>query len=239
MTWILLAQSWPSSEQLTQNVGLIVLKVLAVAGGALVGGLGCGFGGAALARLLYGGKLPRQVVTILQIVGGILSAWLVAFLVFWPGGEGTGGGGGGGTGQGTGPGSGGQTGQTNPGATNTGSPVKVVDGAVLQVKVLRGGGKDNPIYEIDVDGQPTKFKLSDLLGQIKLKQKQDPGVSKIEVLLRWKETPDEDTDQVLALRKEAHYQLGLESSVHVAGKPYKKDRLFFFPPLPLGEWGRG
>lgn len=224
MTWTMLAQSWPSSEELTANIGLIALKVLAVAGAALIGALVCGFGGAGLARLLYAGKLPKPVISILRYAGGIVSACLVGLLLFWSSGSGTGGGTGGGNGEGTGSGSGGTAGQTSPVSTSpTTGPDKTTPGAVVQVKVHRGGGKDNPIYEIDVDGKPEMFKLSDLLGQIRLKKDAPPGVGKVEIVLRYKESPDVDTDQVISLQREMT-NMKLDSSVQVTGKPDKKDR---------------
>ncbi len=189
MTWELLAQL-PSSEEMSRNVGLVVLKVLAVAGGALLGGLGAGFGSQGLAKMLYGGKLPKQVQTIFQIAGGVVAAWLVAFLVFW----GMGGGGGGGTGTGGGEGAGVGTGKegggrpTNPstgqatgsssGSNDTGSHGGVPP---LKVKVLPGGGVDDPIYQ--VEGEDKARNLESMVKEMKSRKEATPGLDTLEIQL--------------------------------------------------------
>ena len=60
----------------------VVLKVLAVIGGAALGGVLIGALGNVLVRLTSTRKMPAWGTRTLRVVGGVASGWLVWILVF-------------------------------------------------------------------------------------------------------------------------------------------------------------
>jgi hypothetical protein len=221
--WTLLAQL---PDDFSKNVGLVVIKILAVAGGALIGGLGCGFGAQGLARLLYAGKLPPPVVQILRVVGGVVAALAVALLVFSGiGGGGDGPGGPGGPGGQGGTNTGGATTPTTtattPSTTPQGSggitdPTK--NSEVLRVEVLLlpgGGGIADPIYRIK--GEEKRYSAKELGEEIDLRKKANKDLAKLEILL-YLDSPDENKQQVKELDRLANLKGLNPSTTKVRGK---------------------
>jgi hypothetical protein len=84
-TWAISAQDFSSP----------ILKFLAVAGGAVIGGLLIGFVGRAATRMLTTRPMPVWGVRTLRVVGGLASGWLVYLYLSSGGGSGVGGPGGG------------------------------------------------------------------------------------------------------------------------------------------------
>jgi hypothetical protein len=144
-------------------LGELAVKLLAVAGGAVVGGILTGF----LARLAWKGvfrrEIPKQVASIVRGVGALACAVLVALLVF------SGGGGGFGFGWGLGGGAGKGTGSTTGTETKTGretapattpatrpdtGPESGTGSTPLRVRVLGGGDKEKRFYRIDDEKEP-------------------------------------------------------------------------------------
>src|SRR5262249_27246777 len=83
---------WAVAPQEGMN---IVLKVLAVIGGAVLGGLLIGAVGNLLVRALTTRKMPVWGTQTVRVVGAVATGWLVALLVFGGGGDRVGGSGGG------------------------------------------------------------------------------------------------------------------------------------------------
>jgi hypothetical protein len=75
-------------------IGQWVLRVLAVVGGAAVGGFGAGLITQGLSRLLTTRPVPRVPLLIIRLLGAVVCGWLVFLLVFGGGLGGLGGGGG-------------------------------------------------------------------------------------------------------------------------------------------------
>src|SRR5438105_4817405 len=78
------------------DLGLMLVKLLAVVGGAAVGAVGCPWFARLLVRFTTGQKLPARVVTAFRVMGGLALGLLVWTWVFSVGGEGGMGGSGGG-----------------------------------------------------------------------------------------------------------------------------------------------
>ncbi len=78
-----------------QDAPGLILKVLAVLGGAVLGGLLVGLAGRLLTRTLTTRPLPAWATRVLRVGGGAAAGWLVALWVFSEGGSGFGGSGGG------------------------------------------------------------------------------------------------------------------------------------------------
>lgn len=72
----------------------VVVKILAVVGGAVVGGLGLGLLGQLLARAFTVRKMPPWPLRTVRLLGGGICGWLVALWLFGGGGAGIGGTGG-------------------------------------------------------------------------------------------------------------------------------------------------
>src|SRR5258708_13951000 len=73
-----------------------LVRILAIVGGAAVGGFVTGFLTQAIVRGYTGQKVPRWVVWTLRILGGVAMGWLVYLIVYGHGGSLFGGFGGGG-----------------------------------------------------------------------------------------------------------------------------------------------
>src|SRR4051794_23306288 len=87
---------------MTPSEGMsLALKVLAVIGGAAVGGLLIGALGGTFVRLLTTRQMPVWGKRTLRVVGGVATGWLVAFLIFHSGSGGWGFGGPGGISEGS------------------------------------------------------------------------------------------------------------------------------------------
>jgi hypothetical protein len=208
----------PSSEELGRSLGELVLKVLAVLGSALLGGLGCGLGTQGLAKALYNGKVPPPVLHILRVAGGLVAGVIVALILFsgtgdsgmpGPGGPGIPGPGG--------PGAGGP----EPGATPTtpgssdqgtpkGPPPQATDGLAVEVLMLPGGGGvADPIYRIK--GEDKTFSLKELGEEIDRRRKDNKELAKLEILL-YLNSPAADKQQVKELERLAGLK-GLTASI--------------------------
>jgi hypothetical protein len=72
----------------------VVVKLLAVVGGAAVGGGFVGFVARRMARLVARREVPRRPMTALRGLGGIAGGWAIWLMVYSPGGSGLFGGGG-------------------------------------------------------------------------------------------------------------------------------------------------
>lgn len=77
-----------------QDFSSPILKFLAVAGGAVIGGLLSGFVGRAATRMLSTRSMPLWGVRTLRVAGGVASGWLVYLYLASGGGSGVGGPGG-------------------------------------------------------------------------------------------------------------------------------------------------
>lgn len=86
-----------------------VVKILAVVGGGVAGGLGLGLLAQLSARAFSTKKMPPWPLRIVRLLGGVICGWLVALWLFGGGGAGIGGMGGWGFGSGEGKGDGEKT----------------------------------------------------------------------------------------------------------------------------------
>ncbi len=85
----------PLLANVFENVGRIVLNILAIAGGFLIGNVLALILCRVLAKFVLKARLPIWVEGIARVLGGVIVAILVALLVFGDGGWGFGGSGGG------------------------------------------------------------------------------------------------------------------------------------------------
>jgi hypothetical protein len=176
-------------------------RILAVVGGAAIGGLFFGFLAQVLVRLLTAQKLPRIPLNIIRLLGAILSGWLVALVVLGGGGSGFGGPGG--------PGVGGDTGASKDKPPETNGKEKETprekdqgkDGkrGSLQVEVLG----NEPLKKIARDAAPDlerRYRTGDEVGAkllnlaelkeyIKQRLGQEPPLRQL-VLVFYKDSPD-------------------------------------------------
>jgi hypothetical protein len=205
------------------NLGELVVKVLAVAGGALVGGLGSGLLVQLLVRLTTTARVPKRVLQVVRILGAIALGWLVALFLFGTG-TGTGGGlgwfgGGGGGGGGTG------TGKEGPGtsarAESTGRevPVPVETGRapstpaesarMLRVDVLIDRRNNATVFR--PEGRQDVLDLAGLKGYLQKRRAQAPTLQRLELVI-YLNSPDRDSGPVKDLLAWAGRE-GLETSI--------------------------
>jgi hypothetical protein len=200
-TLFLVADMWANPE----NLGQLVVKVLAVAGGVLVGGLGLGLLVQLLARALYGGGIPKWLLQVIRVLGAIAGGWTVALFVFGSG-SGMGfGGGGGGPGTGKEGGSGGPAPgvtskeETPPADTRRESSSGGTEaGGTLRIEVLGEGVKEGRFYRLE--GETKARTLEELKDAVEHVRQEKPGLKKVEIVL-YENSPDRDRPAVTELQR--------------------------------------
>jgi hypothetical protein len=203
-TLFLVAEAWANPE----NLGQLVVKVLAVAGGVLVGGLGLGLLAQVLARTLYGGGVPKWLLQAIRVLGAIAGGWTVALFVFGSGsGSGLGFGGGGG---GTGTGKEGATGGGAAPAVTSKEEAPPADtrresssagteaGGTLRIEVLGEGVKEGRFYRLE--GETKARTLEELKDAVEHVRQEKPGLKKVEIVL-YENSPDRDRPAVTELQR--------------------------------------
>jgi hypothetical protein len=198
--------SWLTQENL--------VKALAVAGGALVGGIVSGLVTQLLVRATTTAKVPRWLLQVVRVLGAVALAGVVAALLFNQGGAGGGGfgwfgGGGGGTGtgkEGTAPAE--ATGRETPAPRDTGREpgptartlrVEVLVDRRNNATVFRPGGKQEPLG------------LSELESYVRGRREQGLALQRLELVI-YRNSPDQDSGPVKELLAWARRE-GLETSI--------------------------
>jgi hypothetical protein len=199
--------------QASEAIGLVV-KILAVVGGAVLGGLFTGLLVQLLVKALTAQKLPRYPLMLFRLLGAILAGWLVALFVFGGGGPGLGGLGGGGFGSGEQKGSPAKTGLT-PQETNAAAKDKSTErtsGGVLRVEVLTNPAVEQVLGKTGVEQQRyyrmEGAEAKDLLTLEELKKKirgRLPALQRLDIVTR-EDSPDKDVLRVAELRRWAEDQ---------------------------------
>jgi hypothetical protein len=172
------------------DLGILVLKYLAVAGGAAVGGFGCGGLLRLLARMTVRHPVPRPMKLTVQLLGAVACALLVWKLAFGPGGSGWGGG------EGFGLGSGSGNGQATtskaeplftPDTKRTPEPIpqpSPAAGEILRIEMLGGERvRQERFYLVEGDREPKT--LAELRQTLKARQgdKAKPPLKGIEIVI--------------------------------------------------------
>jgi hypothetical protein len=139
----------------------LLIKILAVVGGATVGGLAIGLLVSVLSRFLFSTKMPRPAVMLVRLLGGVACGLAVWLILSTPGGSGLFGGGSslfGGPGVGTGQGTGKETttGPTGKGKTTSRDQFPTArEGETLRVVMLGGNRvKEERFYRLEGEGEP-------------------------------------------------------------------------------------
>jgi hypothetical protein len=177
----------------------VVVKILAVVGGGVVGGVAVGLLAQLLMRAFTVGKLSRWPILIVRLLGGVVCAWLLVLWLFGGGGSGIGGLGGWGFGSGTGKGEGDKPSEAdhkdNDGKKNDGDK-KTPEGATLRIEVLGDDAlsepdkKDNRRYRLETKEGPQLLTLADIQKTMKQRQQEQPPLRRLEIVL-YKDSPDE------------------------------------------------
>jgi len=187
--------------------GLIV-RVLAVIGGAVLCGLLMGFLARFLTRLLTTRQMPLWAIRFVRLCGAVVGGWLVALLVFGGGGSGLGGGGGrglGGAGQGTAAKDSKEPKPPEPPAKDNTQPnggktvVKVTVLAEEALKDITGTSKPDLERRYRIEGESPKALRS--LAEIKeelLKRRMETPDLKVDVVL-YEDSLSKETEQVRVL----------------------------------------
>jgi len=198
-------------------IGQWVLRILAVVGGAAIGGFAVGLVTQGLSRLLTTRPVPRMPLLIVRLLGAVVCGWVVFLLVFGGGLGGLGGGGGWSLfGGGGGPG-GGSGKESRPQATGhsggTGrdsGKATPGEGRTLQVEVL----PEYPAaYRVQTPGGPRTFKFDDLTDYLLQQKKAPPPLTGIEVS---EESSDPNAPAVTRLTKWAR-----DNQLNVVTPPHR------------------
>jgi hypothetical protein len=155
------------------DLGLLVIKLLAVVGGVAVGAAVCGMFLKLAAKLMLRRNAPRSMLGVTRLLGGIAGGLLVWAWVFSIGGQGGMGGSGGGWwpfGQGGGKGAGEAERRTEP-MTPTEPPAEppAIAGTETLTITMLGGARvrDQRFYQIDQEPARTWPELRSVLEQRK------------------------------------------------------------------------
>lgn len=200
MTRIVLAQA---GEKI-----LLAEKILAVVGGAVMGGLLIGFLTQLLTRAFTAQKLPRWSQLTVRLLGAVIGGWLVALWVLGGGGAGFGGAGGWGLGSGPGSGQGEKIAEISKKGDRekeNGNESKAPTTESMRIEVLgRAALSESDVraerwYRIET-GQGWRLRtFAEIKEAIKDRQQEQPPLSRIEIVL-YKDSPDKQLPVVSQLR---------------------------------------
>jgi hypothetical protein len=191
-----------SSLAAIPDLGLLVVKLLAVVGGVAVGAFGCGVFLKLMARLIVRQKVPRSMLGVTRLLGGIAGGLLVWAWVFSIGGQGGMGGSGGGwwpfgQGGGKGPGEVEPQAQAPPPVEKPEPPeLPPPASAVLTIDMLGGARvRDQRFYVID-HAPPRTW--DELRAALAARKQQDPALRAIDVRI-FKDSVDQGNPAVTEL----------------------------------------
>jgi hypothetical protein len=224
--WPLVAVDVPTPGSLEQTL----IRLLAVAGGAALGGIGSGVVTRVLTRLLTTKAVPPSVLRVIRLLGAIALGLITAVLLFGTGGGLGGGGGGwglfGGSGSGEGTGKGGEppapTGRAPSTARDPTTAKETSRGdtgrrerpgtTALRVEVLGDARVEgNRFYR--VEGEARLRNLDEVRELVKAGLKEVPPLKELVVVV-YKNSPDEQKYQVVELKRLAS-DFGLTASVEL------------------------
>lgn len=185
---------------LAPHLGETVIKLLAVIGGAVLGGLLLGVVAQLLIKLTTRKPAPRFAKNLVRVLGGVAVGLLVYAFVF-----GTGGGGLGGLGWGLGGGTGstghGSASHSGPEGTHQGRPqsapaTQPERAQVLTIEMLGGARvKDNRFYLIEGEKEPAN--LDEVHKTLKQRLQAQPPLKAIDIIIR----PDSVSERDPAVNK--------------------------------------
>ncbi len=201
------------------NLGEVVIKVLAVAGGVLVGAVGSGLLLQLLVRLTTTGRVPKGVLRVVRVLGAVAGGLLVALFVFNSGG-GPGGGGWGWFGGGAGSGGTAKvtTAPEGPTARETVREERTTGreaAGTVRVEVLIDR-KDNATA-FRPDGKPELLSLADLEKYVRGRREEPAPPRRLELVI-YPNSPDRDSGPVKELLAWARRE-GLETSIDTPSTP--------------------
>lgn len=199
MTAIVLAQA---GEKV-----LLAEKILAVIGGAVMGGLVVGVLAQLLARAFTTQKLPRWPLLTVRLLGAVIGGWLVALWVLGGGGAGLGGAGGWGLGSGPGKGEGEKAVEVSKqdGEGKKNGETRTPADETMRIEVLgRATVSESDIqaerwYRIDTDEGSRLLTFAEVKEAIKTRQQQQPPLRRLELVL-YNNSPAKDVAVVSQLR---------------------------------------
>jgi hypothetical protein len=198
MTRIVLAQA---GEKI-----LLAEKILAVVGGAVMGGLLVGLLVQLLTRAFTAQKLPRWSRLTVRLLGAVLGGWLVALWVLGGGGAGFGGAGGWGLGSGPGQGEGEKTVQVSKNDKKNRGESKTPAGETMRIEVLGLAALSKSDigaerwYRIENGEGWRLLTFSEIKQAVKDRQQEQPPLRRIEIVL-YKDSPDVRVPLVSGLQK--------------------------------------
>jgi hypothetical protein len=199
------AALWAFGWATPDNFGELVVKVLAVAGGVLVGGLGSGLLLQLLVRMTTAARVPKWMVQVVRVLGAVAGGWIVALFVF---GSGTG------TGkEGTGAGTGVEaSAREEPGTRETAperGTARAAADKTLRVDVLVNR-RDN-VTGFRPEGQTDLLGLDGLEKYVRTRREQAPALRRLELVI-YLNSPDRDSGPVKELLAWARRE-GLETGI--------------------------
>ena len=187
----------------------VVVKILAVVGGAVVGGLGLGLLAQLLARAFSFQKMPPWPLRTVRLLGGGICGWLVALWLFGGGGAGIGGSGGGWFGSGPGKGNDQKTTEVvkkdgeGKKATDDG---KAPDTETMRIEVLgravlpKGDIDKERWYRVETEEGSRLLTFAEVKEAVKRRQQKQPPLRRIAIVL-YKDSPERSVPVVSQLIK--------------------------------------
>lgn len=184
------------------DLGLFLIKILAVVGAAVVGAIGVGLCLSLSAKWFLRSKVPRPILLVTRVLGGLIAGTLVWMWVFSIGGQGGLGGSGGGWwpfGQGGGPGAAPvEPTKTQPITTTAPSEPSEKRSPAVVIHIL-GGARviDQRFYRID---QEAPRNWTELRQELIERKQRDPGLRELDIFI-YNDSVDRDNPAVTTLEK--------------------------------------
>lgn len=214
----LLGETTPTVNLGIPDIGLILLKWLAVIGGAALGGLLCGLIVQLLGRALFHRALPKPALKVIRLLGGLALGLLVWLWVFGEGGMGGMGGSGGYWPFGAKGGSGIATivEATTKQKTSATAPSSARPD-FLRVEMLGGDRYKGDERFYLIEGEKTPRTLSELTEALQALRDKKPNLKKLEIVIYDKGSVAEGHEAVRALQQRAR-DLDFEVAIFKPGR---------------------
>jgi hypothetical protein len=216
----LIGETTPTVNLGIPDVGLLLLKGLAVVGGAVLGGLLCGLLLQLLVRAFVHRAVPKPVLRVIRLLGALTLGLLVWFWVFGEGHTGGLGGNGGfwpfgskgGTGTGTASMVEGTSKQKNPASSPS-----VSRPDFLRIEMLGGDRYKGDERFYLIEGEKTPRTLSELTDTLTALREKKPNLKKLEIVIYDKGSVAEGHEAVRALQQRAR-DLDFEVAIFKPGR---------------------
>jgi hypothetical protein len=193
--------AWPAAVE-------PAVKILAIFGGAVLGGLLLGYFTQVLVRMVSTQKMPTWARNVVRLLGAVVVGWVLALWLFGGPGPGIGGSGGWGFGQDSGSGTskakapekgGPSSAKETPEVPSADSTVRIEVLGPDALQRLSGKADQAHCYRVDTEAGPRLMSLPEVKDFLRGRLKKEPPLRRVSLVL-YKDSPDKSVPLVRELK---------------------------------------